>query len=131
MIFVLKVKLFFCYGLVPFFFFFFFYQKLAEIVAKTDKFSGADIAEICRAASRAAIKEHIMLVEQQRKRKAALAEEGDAPENSDEDEDEVQATIKPRHFVEAMRGARRSISDEDLRKYSHFADKLSQQRGVC
>ena len=44
-------------------------QQMAEIVAKTENFSGADIAEICRAASRVAIKEHIMQLEQNRKRR--------------------------------------------------------------
>eukprot|EP00750_Incisomonas_marina_P008095 INCI15223.1.p1 GENE.INCI15223.1~~INCI15223.1.p1 ORF type:complete len:817 (-),score=203.58 INCI15223.1:75-2525(-) len=106
-------------------------KQLAEIVAKTDKFSGADIAEICRAASRTAIREHIMNLEQARKRRAAAAEEaGEEFDEDDDDEDEVDAKILPRHFVEAMRNARRSISDEDLRKYSHFAEKLSQQRGA-
>lgn len=104
--------------------------QMATIVAKTDKFSGADIAEICRAASRVAIKEHIMAVEQNRKRREAAADEAGEELSEEEDDENVTAKIKPRHFVEAMRGARRSISDEDLRKYSHFADKLSQQRGA-
>ena len=105
-------------------------QQMAEIVAKTENFSGADIAEICRAASRVAIKEHIMQLEQNRKRRAAAAEEAGEEYESDDEGDDVEARIKPRHFVEAMRSARRSISDEDLAKYSRFKDKLSLQRGA-
>merc|ERR1712100_933203 len=87
-------------------------DQLAAIVAKTDKFSGADIAEICRAASRTAIREHIMKVEMNRKRRAAAAEEAGEEVEDESDDEDVEAKIMPRHFVEAMRGARRSISDE-------------------
>merc|ERR1719498_1753792 len=69
------------------------------------------------------------MLEQNRKRRAAAAEEAGEALSEEDEEDNVEAKIKPRHFVEAMRGARRSISDDDLRKYSHFAEKLSQQRG--
>lgn len=37
--------------------------------------------------------------------------------------------IRRDHFEEAMRFARRSVSDNDIRKYEMFAQTLQQQRG--
>ena len=34
------------------------------------------------------------------------------------------------HFEEAMRFARRSVSDSDIRKYEMFAKTLQQSRGL-
>lgn len=46
----------------------------------------------------------------------------------DEDESAV-AEIKASHFEEAMKYARRSVSDADIRKYQAFAQTLQQSRG--
>ena len=46
----------------------------------------------------------------------------------DEDVDEVPE-IKPAHFEESMKYARRSVSDADIRKYQAFAQTLQQSRG--
>jgi transitional endoplasmic reticulum ATPase len=45
-----------------------------------------------------------------------------------DDEDELSEVCK-RHFEEAMRFARRSVSDQDIRKYEMFSQTLQQQRG--
>ncbi len=37
--------------------------------------------------------------------------------------------IRREHFEEAMKFARRSVSDADIRKYEMFAQKLQQERG--
>ena len=37
--------------------------------------------------------------------------------------------IRRDHFEEAMRFARRSVSDNDIRKYEMFAQTLQQSRG--
>lgn len=37
--------------------------------------------------------------------------------------------IRKDHFEEAMRFARRSVSDNDIRKYEMFAQTLQQSRG--
>lgn len=47
----------------------------------------------------------------------------------EEDEPEEPAAIKARHFEEAMKFARRSVSDADIRKYQAFAQTLQQSRG--
>ncbi|BFI23473.1 hypothetical protein MPTK2_1g02530 [Marchantia polymorpha subsp. ruderalis] len=47
----------------------------------------------------------------------------------EEDEVEEVAEIKASHFEEAMKFARRSVSDADIRKYQAFAQTLQQSRG--
>jgi len=46
----------------------------------------------------------------------------------EDDTDEVPE-IKPAHFEESMKFARRSVSDADIRKYQLFAQTLQQSRG--
>lgn len=43
-------------------------------------------------------------------------------------EEEVHE-IKPAHFEESMKYARRSVSDSSIRKYQQFAQTLQQSRG--
>lgn len=45
------------------------------------------------------------------------------------DEDDPVPEITRAHFEEAMRFARRSVSDNDIRKYEMFAQTLQQSRG--
>lgn len=47
----------------------------------------------------------------------------------EDDIDEVPE-IKPAHFEESMKFARRSVSDADIRKYQAFAQTLQQSRGI-
>jgi len=90
----------------------------------THGFSGADITEICQRACKLAIRENISKdIEQERERAAnpdaaaAAMEVDPVPE------------IRRDHFEEAMRFARRSVSDHDIRKYEMFAQTLQQSRG--
>ena len=46
----------------------------------------------------------------------------------EDDVDEVPCITKA-HFEEAMKFARRSVSDADIRKYQAFAQTLQQSRG--
>lgn len=48
------------------------------------------------------------------------------------EEDDVYdvSEIKPAHFEESMKYARRSVSDADIRKYQLFAQTLQQSRGI-
>ena len=46
----------------------------------------------------------------------------------DDGENEVHEVTK-KHFEEAMRFARRSVSDQDIRKYEMFSQTLQQSRG--
>lgn len=45
------------------------------------------------------------------------------------DEDDPVPEITRVHFEEAMKYARRSVSDNDIRKYEMFAQTLQQSRG--
>ena len=48
--------------------------------------------------------------------------------DTDDGENEV-AEVSKKHFEEAMRFARRSVSDQDIRKYEMFSQTLQQSRG--
>merc|ERR1712241_292972 len=94
-------------------------------MAKVTKgFSGADLTEICQRAVKLAIRENI---EQDIKRERARQAAGGAMEVDDGD-NEV-AEVSKKHFEEAMRFARRSVSDQDIRKYEMFSQTLQQSRG--
>merc|ERR1711981_1348569 len=94
-------------------------------MAKVTKgFSGADLTEICQRAVKLAIRENI---EQDIKRERARQAAGGAMEVDDGSDDTAEVTKK--HFEEAMRFARRSVSDQDIRKYEMFSQTLQQSRG--
>jgi len=46
-----------------------------------------------------------------------------------DDEDDPVPEITKRHFEEAMKFARRSVSDNDIKKYEMFSQTLQQARG--
>ncbi|KAL0038235.1 hypothetical protein WJX79_009619 [Trebouxia sp. C0005] len=94
----------------------------ALLVKYTNGFSGADITEICQRACKYAIRENIEKDIELERRRA---------ENPDLMEDDVDAVpcITTAHFEEAMKYARRSVSDADIRKYAAFAQTLQQSRG--
>ena len=97
-----------------------------EILAKaTSGFSGADITEICQRACKFAIRESIYkdieLEKQLEENKEQMTDKVNLI-------DPVPETTKE-HFLEAMKYARRSVSDGDIRKYEMFAQKLQTNRG--
>ena len=47
----------------------------------------------------------------------------------DVDDDDELGEVCRRHFEEAMKFARRSVSDQDIKKYEMFSQTLQQQRG--
>ncbi|KAL4146733.1 hypothetical protein PRNP1_012597 [Phytophthora ramorum] len=93
------------------------------LAQQTDKFSGADLTEICQRAAKLAIRESIA---RDMERDRLRAEAGD--EMEDIEEEDPVPEITPRHFEEAVRNARRSVSDRDLAQYSTFAQTLQQAR---
>ncbi|KAL1323363.1 cell division cycle protein 48 homolog isoform X2 [Arachis hypogaea] len=98
---------------------------LSALARYTHGFSGADITEICQRACKYAIREDIEKDIEMERRKI---ESPEAMEEDNEDTD-VVAEIKPSHFEESMKFARRSVSDADIRKYQLFAQTLQQSRG--
>jgi transitional endoplasmic reticulum ATPase len=101
---------------------------LAYLAAQTDKFTGADLTEICQTACKLAIREEI---ERDIERERMKAEAGEDMEDDDDDEEEdSMPEILPRHFEHAVRNARRSVSDRDLAQYASFAQTLQQSRSA-
>ena len=110
---------------------------LAFLASATNGFSGADITEICQRAAKLAIRQSIDFVyrRQQAAEAAAAAatadgQSADADAAMDDDEPDPVPYITRAHFEEAMRYARRSVSDADMRKYQMFAQTLQQARGI-
>ena len=110
---------------------------LAFLASVTNGFSGADITEICQRAAKLAIRQSIDFVyrRQQAAEAAAAAaaadgQDADADAAMDDDEPDPVPYITRAHFEEAMRYARRSVSDADMRKYQMFAQTLQQARGI-
>merc|ERR1711976_426880 len=102
---------------------------LNYLASQTDKFTGADLTEICQSACKMAIREEI---ERDIERQRIKAEAGDMEDDDDDDEeeDDTMPEILPRHFESAVRQARRSVSDRDLAQYASFAQTLQQSRAA-
>jgi transitional endoplasmic reticulum ATPase len=101
---------------------------LSYLASQTDKFTGADLTEICQTACKLAIREEIERdIERQRMKEEAAMEQDGAEEEDDEEED-LMPEILSKHFEAAVRQARRSVSDRDLAQYASFATTLSQSR---
>jgi transitional endoplasmic reticulum ATPase len=88
----------------------------------TNGFSGADITEICQRACKYAIRESIQR-DIEAERAAALN-----PDAMVDATDPVPEITKA-HFEEAMKHARKSVTDADIRKYQTFSQTLHQARG--
>ncbi len=101
---------------------------LSYLASQTDKFTGADLTEICQSACKLAIREEI---ERDIERGRLREEAGEEMEDEDEDEaEDTMPEILPRHFESAVRNARRSVSDRDLAQYASFAQTLQQSRAA-
>ncbi|KAG0327199.1 AAA ATPase cdc48 [Dissophora globulifera] len=95
------------------------------IAKSTLGFSGADLTEICQRACKLAIRENIEAdLRRERERKERGEEEA-----MDEDEEDAVPEITRAHFEEAMKFARRSVQDSDIRRYEMFAQNMQNSRG--
>merc|ERR1719453_2947516 len=79
------------------------------IAQKTDGFSGADLAELCQRAAKAAVRDSIA---------------ADELKGADDMDDGEGGEITRKHFEEAFAGARRSVATTDLAKFDHFRKKF-------
>merc|ERR1719356_15382 len=99
---------------------------LQHLAKHTPGYSGADLTEICQRAAKMAIRESIEReIELEKEREAAGA---DAAMDTGDVVDPVPEITKT-HFEEAMKFARRSVNDADIRKYEMFSQTLQQSRG--
>ncbi|KAL7069392.1 putative transitional endoplasmic reticulum ATPase protein [Cryptosporidium serpentis] len=88
---------------------------ISFLAQKTEGFSGADLAELCQRAAKAAIRDAISAEELRKSAgEDAMAVEGE----------EFVYEIGRKHFEEAFAGARRSVSIADLAKYDQFRMKF-------
>jgi transitional endoplasmic reticulum ATPase len=99
---------------------------LHYLAAQTDKFTGADLTEICQSACKIAIREEIERDIEHERIKAEATEDMD----EEEEEEDSMPEILARHFEHAVRQARRSVSDRDLAQYASFAQTLQQSRAA-
>jgi len=97
---------------------------LTYLAKVTHGFSGADLTEICQRACKLAIRQSI---EQEIRREKERAAQPDI--DMEMEEDDPVPEITRAHFEEAMKFARRSVSDNDIRKYEMFSQTLQQSRG--
>merc|ERR1719215_1590966 len=81
------------------------------LAQKTEGFSGADLAELCQRAAKAAIRDAIAAEE--------LKQGDDAMAD-----DTMGTEIGRKHFEEAFAGARRSVATNDLAKFDQFRKKF-------
>lgn len=97
---------------------------LSFLAKTTHGYSGADLTEICQRAAKLAIRESIEAdirrQREKREKEEAAGDEADAEMDEDEEEDPVPEITKD-HFEEAMKYARRSVSDQDIRRYEMFS----------
>lgn len=100
---------------------------LEFLAQATEKFTGADLTEICQRAAKEAIRESIARdVERIKMRE----ENGEGDVDMEDDVEDLVPEILPKHFESAVREARRSVSDRDLAQYSSFATTLQQSRAA-
>ena len=83
----------------------------------TDGFSGADITEVCQRACKLAIRAEI--AEQEAAEAEAIAAGKEAPPQK------MDGTLSKKHFDEAMKTARKSVSKTELQRYLKFKKELS------
>jgi len=96
---------------------------LAFLAKRTHGFSGADLTEICQRAAKLAIRESIE-ADVRRQREQRETEDAEDAQMEDEEEDPVPE-ITREHFEEATKYARRSVSDQDIRRYEMFSQVWS------
>jgi transitional endoplasmic reticulum ATPase len=101
---------------------------LEFIAANTDKFTGADLSEICNRAVKLAISNEIARTREFEEMKKDMSAEEIEEYEQNELEFQNESVVLPIHFEQAVRNARRSVSDNDLHQYSQFANTLHQSR---
>ena len=95
----------------------------------TKGFSGADLTEICQRACKLAIRESIEVDIRREKEKQKAGATMDVDDDEEEDLVPPVPEITKRHFEEAMKFARRSVTDNVIKNYEMFSQTLQQSRG--
>src|SRR5882757_8629523 len=93
---------------------------LAFLAKNTHGYSGADLTEICQRAAKLAIRDSIEADIRRQREQREKEDAEDTKMDEDEEEDPVPE-ITRKHFEDAMAFARRSVSDQDIRRYEMFS----------
>lgn len=105
---------------------------LNAISKATQGFSGADLSYIVQRAAKFAIKESIeaqrLKAQKLEEDEAAVKTEEDVDMDKPEEEDPVPY-ITREHFAEAMKTAKRSVSEAELRRYEAYSQQMKASRG--
>ncbi|GAT26221.1 cell division cycle protein 48 [Aspergillus luchuensis] len=101
---------------------------LSFIASKTHGFSGADLGFVTQRAVKLAIKQSIGADIERQKQREAQGEDVKMEDEEVEEEDPVPELTRA-HFEEAMKSARRSVSDVEIRRYEAFAQSLKNSGG--
>ncbi len=109
------------------------YEYFAD---RTDGFSGADIAGVCKAAAKTAIRSCIdterKKFEAREAKKKKAAEEGKEYESDEEDkkEEDVMPFLTVDMIKSALALARRSVTQADLQKYMRYKRDMERKLGM-
>jgi len=95
------------------------------IASNTHGFSGADLGFVTQRAVKLAIKQSIALDIERRKAREAAGEDVDM----EDDAENLVPDLTKAHFEEAMRSARRSVTDVEIRRYEAFAQSMKNSGG--
>lgn len=99
------------------------------IASKTHGFSGADLGFVTQRAVKLAIKEAITADIERTKAREAAGEDVTMRDEEELHEEDPVPELTRAHFEEAMKSARRSVSDVDIRRYEAFAQSLKNSGG--
>jgi transitional endoplasmic reticulum ATPase len=102
---------------------------LEFIASKTHGFSGADLGFVTQRAVKLAIKESITAEIERQKQREAGGEDVKMEDEENEDVEDPVPELTRAHFEEAMKTARRSVSDVEIRRYEAFAQSLKNSGG--
>jgi len=102
---------------------------MSFIASKTHGFSGADLGFVTQRAVKLAIKEAISADIEKTKAREAAGEDVTMNDEEDLDEEDPVPELTRAHFEEAMKSARRSVSDVEIRRYEAFAQSLKNSGG--
>ena len=103
---------------------------------RTEGFSGADLAAVCKSAAKHAIRQTIYLERQrwlQKEEKRKEAEEKGIDYDSDaedEDAEDLVPYITKKMLLSALNNARRSVSKADLDKYMKYKRDMERKLGM-
>ena len=103
--------------------------ELSQLAKVTQGFSGADLSYIVQRAAKFAIKDSIEAHKQAEAKKEVKNEEDVEMDGDQKPEEDPVPYITKEHFAEAMKTAKRSVSDAELRRYEAYSQQMKASRG--